>query len=149
MFFGKIKRAITHVLVVEDEPLVAFDNEHALAGAGYTVAGTVDSYAEAERVIDHHKVDLVITDIRLSGERSGIDVAQLAYDRNTPVLFVTGHCPAEARHLAMGCLSKPYAPRDLLLAIDAVDCMLRGDKMPRLPVSLSLFGDKGNGQSLL
>ena len=49
MLFGKRERTIRRILVVEDEPLVAFDNEHMLQDAGYEVVATVDTLADAAR----------------------------------------------------------------------------------------------------
>jgi response regulator of citrate/malate metabolism len=87
MLFGKRERAIKRVLVVEDEPLVAFDNEHLIKDAGYEVAGTVDNLEDALRVIaeeheEHEEgIDLILLDIGLSGEGSGIEVAQAAHEK--------------------------------------------------------------------
>ncbi|WP_298395654.1 response regulator [Sphingobium sp.] len=148
MFFGFVKeegvrksrrKAVRTVLVVEDEPLVAFDNEHALAQAGYRVAATVDDHDHAVRVIDEGGIDLVIADVALHGRKSGIDVARHAAGQGLAVLFVTGHCPIDARALAVGCLAKPYAPRDLIAAIGVVDAVLRGVRLPKSPPGLSLF----------
>jgi len=150
MFFGLIKgektaagrgRAIRTILVVEDEPLVAFDNEHSLSLAGYRIAATVDDYDHAVRAMDEESVDLVITDVALQGERSGIDVAHHAQQRGLPVLFVTGRCPTPAHHLAIGCLAKPYDPRDLIASIAVLDRVLRGGSVTRLPAGLSLFAE--------
>lgn len=151
MFFGLVKeaqarvsrrKAIRTILVVEDEALVAFDNEHALGQAGYRIAATVDDYDHAARVMDEGGVDLVISDVALHGEKTGIDVARHAALLGLPVLFVTGRCPVDARTLAMGCLAKPYAPRDLIAAIRVIDAVLRGARRPKLPPGLSLF-DQG------
>ena len=151
MFFGLVKeeearrprrQAVSTILVVEDEPLVAFDNEHALEQAGYRVAATVDDHDHAVQVIDEGGVDLVIADVALHGEKSGIDVARYAAERGLAVLFVTGCCPIEDRALAVGCLAKPYAPRDLVAAIQVVDALLRGARRPKLPPGLSLFGPR-------
>lgn len=148
MFFGLVKgetagkarrKAIRTILVVEDEPLVAFDNEHALEQAGYRIAATVDDHDHAVAVIDGGGVDLVIADVSLRGDKNGIDVARHARSKGLPVLFVTGHCPIDARELAVGCLAKPYAPRDLIAAIGVVDAVLRDARRPRLPTGLSLF----------
>lgn len=148
MFFGLVKgetagkarrKAIRTILVVEDEPLVAFDNEHALEQAGYAIAATVDDHDHAVAVIDGGGVDLVIADVALRGDKSGIDVARHARSKGLPVLFVTGHCPIDARELAVGCLAKPYAPRDLIAAIGVVDAVIRDARRPRLPTGLSLF----------
>lgn len=152
MFFGFVKeggvrksrrRAVRTILVVEDEPLVAFDNEHALEHAGYRVAATVDHHDHAVRVIDEGGVDLVITDVALHGDKSGIDVARYATALQLPVLFVTGRCPIDARSLAVGCLAKPYGPRDLVAAIGVVDALLRGVRRPKSPPGLSLFDPAG------
>lgn len=148
MFFGLVKegeprkprrKVVRTVLVVEDEPLVAFDNEHALVQAGYRIAATVDEYGHAVQVIDEGGVDLVIADVGLHGKESGIDVARHAARQGLPVLFVTGRCPVDARSLAVGCLAKPYAPRDLIAAIGVVDAVLRGGRRPKSPPGLSLF----------
>lgn len=132
---------IRTILVVEDEPLVAFDNEHALSQAGYRVAATVDDYDHAVRVMNEGDVDLIVADVALHGERSGIDVARDARERGLPVLFVTGACPAHARHLAVGCLAKPHDPRDLVASIAVIDRMLRGRDVARLPAGLRLFAE--------
>lgn len=152
MFFGLVKgeagargrrKAIRSVLVVEDEPLVAFDNEHVLEVAGYRVAATVDDYHHAVSVIEEETVDLVIADVTLHGERTGIDLARHATSRGVAVLFVTGACPMDAREVALGCLAKPYAPRDLLAAVAVVDALLRGKELPRFPDGLHLFENAG------
>lgn len=145
MFFGKDglgrnRKAIRRILVVEDEPLVAFDNEHFLIGAGYAVVGTVDSHAHAVALIAQEQIDLVIADVHLAGQEDGVAVAAFAQEHGIAVLFVTGACPLHARHLAYGCLAKPYSQRDLLMSIQAVDAILRGKKrLGRLPTGLSLF----------
>ncbi|MGI4732857.1 MAG: response regulator [Janthinobacterium lividum] len=124
---------------MEDEPLVAFDAEHLLEDAGYVVVGTVDRVAAAIRLIgDGSTIDLVLADVNLA-DGSGMDVAAAAFAVDLPVVFVTGQCPVGAQALAIGCLSKPYAQRDLLAAIDAVDAVLDQREPKRLPAGFSLF----------
>lgn len=139
MLFGKRERAIQRILIVEDEALVAFDNEHLLGEAGYEVVATVDNVADALKVIAGEKLDLVMSDIALRGEGDGIDVARAAAAKGVPVLFVSGNCPIEARTLAIGCLAKPYSDRVLKAALDALDEKLRGKKVRKLPAGLSLY----------
>jgi DNA-binding response OmpR family regulator len=139
MRFGKKKRLIERVLVVEDEPLVAFDTEHFLSGEGFEIVETVDSVTGALRALEGDaEIDLVLVDVGLA-DGSGIPVAQAAHARGVPVLFVTGNCPGEARALAAGCLSKPYPQRDLLAAINAIEAVREGAKPKRLPGSFRLF----------
>ncbi len=143
MLFGKRERRIERILVVEDEPLVAFDNEYLLKDAGYQVVATVDTLADAQQVISAEMLDLVLTDIRLNGDGDGKDVARSARLRGFPVLFVTAH-PVEPDHdLAIGCLSKPYSDKVLKAALDAVDRRLQGRRIRKLPPQLVLFDPAG------
>lgn len=150
MFFGRGKgeafksrsgRAIWSVLIVEDELLVAFDNEHALEQAGYRIAATVDDYRQAIAAMESGSVDLVISDIKLRGEGTGLDVAQRARELTLPVIFATATCPTGARELAVGCLAKPFSHRDLVAAIRTTDAVLRGIRRPKPPAGFSLFVD--------
>ena len=139
MLFARRERAIRRLIIVEDEPLVAFDNEHLLSEAGYEVVATVDSLAEAKAVIEAEPLDLVLSDIRLNGEGDGLDVARAAAARGVPVLFVSGHCPVEARGLGLGCLAKPYTEKTLKAALDAIDALMQGETVRKLPAGLSLY----------
>ena len=139
MLFGRRERTIRRILIVEDEPLVAFDNEHLLKEAGYEVVATVDSLAAAREVIAREKLDLVLTDIQLSGDGDGTGVARLAGERGVPVLFVTAHGGDEARGLGLGCLAKPYSERVLQAALDALERHLHGKTPKRLPPQLTLY----------
>lgn len=141
MLFGKRERAIRRILIVEDEPLVAFDTEHLLRECGYEIVATVDTLADAVRVLGEEEVDLVLSDIQLNGDGDGMDVARAAGARQVPVLFVTANCPLEARGLGMGCLAKPYTDKVLKGALEAVDRRVQGKKQKRLPAGLSLYED--------
>lgn len=138
MLFGKKKRRISKLLLVEDEPLVAFDTEHFLSDE-FEIVATVDRVADAIAVIGSGiEIDLVLVDISLA-DGSGIDVARVAHDGGIAVLFVTGQCPEGGREVAVGCLAKPYAQRDLLAAIAAIESVLEGKAPRRMPGGLSLF----------
>ena len=138
MLFGKRKRIVNRILIVEDEPLTAFDNENLIGDAGYEVVATIDRYADAIEQLDREQVDLILCDVRLSGERTGIDLAVVAKGRGIPVLFVTGAAPDNAHELVVGVLEKPYNHRTLRSALTAVDSYLAGKKT-RPPKGLTLF----------
>lgn len=128
MLFGKRNRIVKRIVIVEDEPLTAFDNEVTLADLGYDVVATLDSFENAIALLDREDIDLVLSDVRLSGERNGLDLARAAKQRGVPVLFSTGHeIPEEGKTVAIGCLSKPYTERQLKNALEAVDRMLAGE----------------------
>jgi len=142
MFFSKRTQQIRRILVVEDEPLLAFENEHALQQAGYEVVATVDRFRDAASIIlGQGAVDLVITDIRLTGVRSGIELARHARELGIAVLFATGNCPPDVRDrgIALGCLAKPYQSRDLIRALTVCERLIAGLPAGRVPGGLTLF----------
>jgi len=138
MLFGKRKRIVNRILIVEDEPLTAFDTENLLGDEGYEVVATLDRFADAVATLDSEQIDLILCDVRLTGERTGIDLAMVAKARRIPVLFVTGAAPDNASELVIGCLMKPYSPRTLKSALAAVDRYLSGEKI-RPPNGLTLY----------
>lgn len=139
MLFGKKARRITRLLIVEDEPLVAFDTEHFLTEEGFVVVATTDSVTEAIGHLGGRKpIDLVLADLGLR-DGDGADVARFAQTKGVPVLIVTGRRLDEVEPVGIGCLSKPYPQRDLLRTIKIVETLLDGKTPRRVPASLKLF----------
>jgi CheY-like chemotaxis protein len=139
MLFGKRKRIVKRILIVEDEPLTAFDNEVMLGGLGYDVVATLDNFEDAIERLDNDTPDLILSDYRLSGQRTGLDLARAAKNRGIPILFATGHSlPEESQQLALGCISKPYSERTLKAALDAVNKHLAGEKV-KTPKGFAFF----------
>jgi CheY-like chemotaxis protein len=138
MLFGKRKQVVKRILIVEDEPLTAFDNENILGDAGYEIVATVDDLEEALAVLDREHVDLVLSDVRLRKQQTGIQLARAARTKGVPTLFATGHAYPGAADIAVGCLMKPYSERQLCKAIECVDRHLQGEKV-KSPKGLELF----------
>jgi two-component SAPR family response regulator len=138
MLFGRRKQIVKRILIVEDEPLTAFDNENFLGDAGYEIVATVDDLDEALRVLEREEVHLVLSDVRLRKQQTGIHLAKAAKERGVPTLFATGHAYPGAAEIAIGCLMKPYTERQLLHAIECVDRHLQGHKV-KPPKGLELF----------
>jgi len=139
MLFGKRKRVVNRILIVEDEPLTAFDNEMMLGDLGYEVVATLDSFEDAIERLDSDEIDLILSDFHLSGKRTGLDLARAAKSRGVPIVFSTGHeLPAESVQLALGCITKPYTERTLKLGLEAVDKRLSG-KAAKPPKGVALF----------
>ncbi|MDQ1230865.1 response regulator [Sphingomonas sp. SORGH_AS_0879] len=138
-FFGRKKPQLVKLLVVEDEPLVAFDTEHVLVDADYEIVATVDQVSKAVTLIEGGTaIDLVLADVRLA-DGSGVDVARAAHARDIPVLFLTGTPPDGVEDLAEGILMKPYGSRELLGAIAAIEERRTGKSPGRLPAGFRLF----------
>jgi DNA-binding NtrC family response regulator len=138
MLFGRRKQIVKRILIVEDEPLTAFDNENFLGDAGYEIVATVDDLDEALGVLEREEVHLVLSDVRLRRQQTGIHLAKAAKERGVPTLFATGHAYPGAADIAVGCLMKPYTERQLLHAIECVDRHLQGQKV-KPPKGLELF----------
>jgi two-component SAPR family response regulator len=144
MLFGKRKQVVKRILIVEDEPLTAFDNENILGDAGYEIVATVDDFEEALAILEREEVDLILSDVRLSSEETGIDLARHAKERGIPTLFATGHTALDCSSVALGCLRKPYTERQLCKAIECIDQHLQGGKVkPPKGVELYLSADEG------
>ena len=138
MLFGKRKQVVKRILIVEDEPLTAFDNENILGDAGYDIVATVDGLEEALAALEREEVHLILSDVRLKDDQTGIHLAQAAKQKGVPTLFATGHAYAGAEAIAVGCLMKPYSERQLMKAIECVDRHLQGEKV-KPPKGLALF----------
>ena len=139
MLFGKRKRVVNRILIVEDEPLTAFDNEVMLGDLGYEVVATLDSFEDAIELLDRADIDLILSDYHLSSERTGLDLARAARINGIPIVFSTGHkLPPESAQLALGCINKPYSERTLKLALEAVDKRLAGQRA-KPPKGMELF----------
>ena len=90
MLFGKRKRVVNRILIVEDEPLTAFDNEVMLGDLGYEVVATLDSFEDAIERLDSDEIDLILSDSGCPGKRTGLDLARAAKSRGVPIVFSTG-----------------------------------------------------------
>ncbi len=138
MLFGRHKQVVKRILIVEDEPLTAFENENMLGDAGYEIVATVDDLDEALEILDREDVHLILSDVRLRKQQTGIHLARAAKQRGVPTLFATGHPYPGASEIAVGCLRKPYSERQLTKAIECVDRHLQGEKV-KAPTGLELF----------
>lgn len=144
MLFGKRAPKIKRILIVEDEPLVAFDTEHALTDSGYVVTGTVDTVDGALELIGKGKVDLALVDLGLTDGGNGVEVAAAARRAGMHVLFVTGRCPKGAESLGIGCLEKPFTQRDLKASIEAIEELLARGSVKKVPPGLTLYVDSAS-----
>ncbi|MFL6752214.1 MAG: response regulator [Sphingomicrobium sp.] len=138
MLFGRRKRIVKRILIVEDEPLTAFDTETILADLGYEVVETTDDFEVAVENLEKETVHLVVADVRLHGEDLGLELAKSARAKGVPTLLATGHDVSLPMSHAIGCLRKPYTERQLRQALDAIDRHLQGEKV-KPPKGLELF----------
>jgi diguanylate cyclase (GGDEF)-like protein len=112
------------ILVVDDEALVAFDIQTALASLGYHVPATAASAVEALEAVEAHRPNLVLMDVRLQGKSDGIATAEIVRrDYGIPVVFLTSYSDratvARAKTVSpYGYLLKPFTEHELGAAIE-------------------------------
>ena len=135
MLFASRPSCIKRLLIIEDDPLVAFDNERTLKHGGYDVVATVDSGEAAVAVIASAQIDAIVLDLGLAGDMTGREVARLARDRGIAVLLVTGQCPEDAADIALACLNKPHSASALVAALRALEAMSCKNEAPPRKVS--------------
>lgn len=105
--YEAIETGINKVLIVEDERLVAMLIESHLVDLGYFVSRICNSGEEAIKYLRENQVDIVLMDVKLSGELDGIQTAKTLIDLyNLPVIFITAYADSGTFNKAK--LSSPY-----------------------------------------
>jgi two-component system, response regulator PdtaR len=113
------------VLIVEDEYFLALDLETTLQRAGFEVVGVASTAEQAVRMAEARRPSVVVMDVRLAGDRDGIDAAIEIFERFAiRCVFATAHhdphtVARAARANAAGWLAKPYAPESVIAAVRA------------------------------
>lgn len=110
----------TSILILEDEPLLAFALEDMLLDIGLKNVQFATTIAEAMRLLDGSTPDFAVLDVNIRGERSYGVAAELR-KREVPFVFATGYGDAEHPEAlkAVPTLTKPYSHDDVRLAIIA------------------------------
>lgn len=112
------------ILIVEDQVIVARDEQYTLEDLGYIVVGASVTGEDAIAKAAEHKPDLVLMDIMLKGEMDGIEAAQQIRNRfDIPVIFVTAYADRATLYRAkliepFGYILKPFEEADLRTNIE-------------------------------
>ncbi len=112
------------ILVAEDENIIALDIAESIKRLGYKVSGIARTAAEAIDKAGSLKPDLILMDIMLDENSSGIEAAEkirLLFD--IPIIYLTALADKETIKKAkitepFGYLLKPYEPRSLHSSIE-------------------------------
>lgn len=108
-----------HILIIEDEHIVAEAMSRMLRVWGATVVGPAATVESALALVrSAPRIDAALLDINLRGVRAFI-VADELIDRHIPLVFATGYSdptiPERYRHV--GVLQKPFGPDDIARAL--------------------------------
>ncbi|MBA2738341.1 MAG: response regulator [Nocardioidaceae bacterium] len=111
------------VVIAEDEALIRLDLAEMLTDEGYDVVGQAADGEEAVRLVEELRPDLAVFDVKMP-KLDGISAAErIAGQRIAPVVILTAYSQRElverAREAgAMAYLVKPFAPSDLVPAVE-------------------------------
>lgn len=114
----------TKILIVEDEAIVAKDISVCLEKIGYEVIATFSKGEKALHFLKKNKPDLVLMDIMLAGNISGIEAsAEIKKKHDIPVVFLTAYADEKTIERAKvtepyGYVIKPFKEIDLRTSIE-------------------------------
>ena len=111
----------TRVLIIEDEPIIALDIQALVKELGHEVTSIARTRTQAVAAAKADPPGLVLADIRLADDSSGIDaVADILSVHNVPVIFITAFPErflsgerVEPTYL----ITKPFKPNTVKAAI--------------------------------
>ncbi len=109
------------ILIVEDEPMLAFALEEFLKDAGFDIAGVAGRLEIALAIIDGGAFDAAILDANLAGVSAGPAASALTA-RGRPFIVVSGYLPQQQQTAFSGvlCLQKPCPPARLIQALNSI-----------------------------
>ncbi|NNL09765.1 MAG: response regulator [Croceitalea sp.] len=135
------------ILIVEDNVIIADDMQSMLEEIGYEVVDNVIVYEQAVEVLRNTHVDLVLIDIILASDKTGIDLGKhIRNVYNIPFIFVTSNSDKATVENAKtvkpdGYLVKPFEQQDLYTSIEIA---LSNFNYSRKAESKEIGGDDGD-----
>jgi PAS domain S-box/PAS domain S-box/PAS domain S-box len=112
------------ILIVEDDNIVAKDLQKRLSNFGYDVVGFASTGEEAVKKVIATSPDLVLMDVRLKGEKDGIETASaLRSQHGIAVVYLSDDVDTDTLKRAsktepFGYILKPFDERELRTTIE-------------------------------
>ncbi|MBO2009988.1 sigma 54-interacting transcriptional regulator [Hymenobacter negativus] len=111
------------ILIVEDEFVIANNLQRILTKAGYQVIGLAKSVPEARELLAKKLPDIVLLDIFLKGEQTGIDLAGWLNAQHIPFVYLSANLSDSVLETAkvtqpFGFLNKPFRAKDVLTTLE-------------------------------
>ena len=111
------------ILIVEDQFIEAKSLNVILINAGYSTCSIARSVAAALSIIEKEKPDLVLVDIFLQGEGTGIDLGKILNEKNMAFVYLSANSNRQILEEAKptrpyGFMVKPFRAKDVLIMLD-------------------------------
>ena len=111
-----------HILIIEDEKLIAYDIEKKLNRNGFSSSIAID-YNSVIALMKKETFDLILVDIMLPGQKDGIEIIEeLNLIYKIPVIFITAYDEEEIttrlrKTGPYGYILKPFDEKELIVAV--------------------------------
>lgn len=130
-----------HVLLVEDDRSAALDVEMLLDEMGLKLVAVKDNAKDALQYIYDEQPDLIILDLELKGEKTGLDIANEIDHLRIPIIFTTSYKDKTTFERAkstysFGYLVKPFNKLSLQSTIEQAVKMLFPEEELDVPSEL-------------
>ena len=114
---------VEKILIVEDELIIANHLAVILKDVGHTICGIARSVPRALEIIEIEKPQIVLLDIFLKGNLTGIDLANILNEKNIAFVYLSANSNQsvlEAAKLTQpyGFMIKPFREQEVIIAMD-------------------------------
>jgi DNA-binding LytR/AlgR family response regulator len=150
-----------HILIVEDESIVALDLATGLQHEGYNIVGVADNAQDARKLFTSQEVDLLLMDIHIRGEKDGVETAkELLAIKKVPLIYLTAYTDHDTiqrvkQTYPAAFLSKPYDIHHVRIAIELAihnfalfSAQQTGKLIPITPAETRAYQRKDNEEPL-
>lgn len=121
--YAEMSKSVSgRVMIIEDEAIIAMDLEAIVSEMGHQITGVARTETAAIDLAQREKPDLILSDIHLADDSSGIDAVNriLAAHGDCPVIFITAYperlLTGEGPEPAF-LISKPYSEDQVRSAV--------------------------------
>ena len=135
----------TKVLIVEDESIVAKDIENSLNKMHYNIVGIASDANNAIELVKKSDPDIILMDIMLKGEKTGIEAAKkINKENNIPIVYLTAYADYPTLNKAKktipyGYILKPF--KDTVLQATIETALLRHNRSIELKKERDLLNE--------
>jgi len=124
-----MKESKLHILIVEDESLLALELATTIKNYGYDVVDYVTTPSDARETLQKEHVNLIIMDINLNTSIDGIDFYK-SLDTDSQVIYITAYRDDKTVSKAvetepLGYLIKPHNEDELMVLLKLADVKLK------------------------
>ncbi|HTD89822.1 MAG TPA: response regulator [Burkholderiales bacterium] len=130
------------ILVVVDDPMIAFPLAWELERLGHQVLGPTGDAGLALQLAQRWLPHLVLIDITLPTRFDGIALARsLKQELSIRSVFLSAHGgeAVEHREIALGLLTKLYLPESVVHCLGSLRARIEGRESPAIPHLMEIF----------